>query len=80
MTIPSKLVYDYLIRKNLNNTTTFSIPPAGSIQRQHIEKIIEQHGCVVLDSYNEVVYHCADSYLAAMIYSECNAANLIRRI
>lgn len=73
--------YDYLIRDNpIRTNSSVSISPAGSIQRQRIEKIIEQHGCEVVDSYNEVVYHCADSYLAAMIYSECNAANLIRRI
>lgn len=72
--------YDYLIRKNLNNTTTFSIPPAGAIQRQRIEKIIERYGCTVLDSQDQVVYHCSDSFIASVIYSECNAAGLIRRI
>lgn len=72
--------YDYLIRKPATQQTTFSIPPAGSIQRQRCEKIIESHGYEVIDSYNDVVYNCSDSYEAAMIYSECNAAGLIRRI
>lgn len=72
--------YDYLIRKPATQQTTFSIPPAGSIQRQNIEKIIGQHGYDVVDSYDQVVYSCSDSYIAAMIFSECNAANLIRSI
>lgn len=72
--------YDYMIRKPSTPQTTNSIFPAGSIQRQRIEKVIESHGYDVIDSYNDVVYNCTDSYLAAMIYSECNTAGLIRRI
>ena len=71
--------YDYLIRKPPAQQTTFSISPAGSIQRQKIEKIIEKHGFEVVESYNDVVYNCSDIYEAVMIYSECNAAGLIRR-
>lgn len=72
--------YDYLIRKPPAQQTTFSIPPAGSIQRQRIEKVIESHGYDVVDSYDQVVYSCSDSFIAAMIYSECNYVGLIRRI
>lgn len=72
--------YDYMIRKPSTPQTTNSIFPAGSIQRQRIEKIIERNGYEVVDSYDAVKYDCSDSYKAAMIFSECNAAGLIRRI
>lgn len=72
--------YEYLIRKPFVPDSKHYLYPAGSIQRQRIEKVIEQHGCEVVESWDNVVYNCPDSYKAAMIFSECSAAGLLRRI
>lgn len=73
--------YGYLIRKSgFKMPTVFSITAAGSIQRQRIEKIIEQHGGTVDESYHEIIYSGVDNATNSLIFSQAMKEKLVRLI